>query len=312
MQRSSTSVSETLTEIGQRRPALLSAINTFSALLCARAAAVPLLAALPDMAHVPLPQWEAQRAEQHQSLLAGWAPQGLDNALHLAATEILPAITALKIFQPVKEKLESFFLSPDPEKTLARTALMGALLAADEQAFIARANEADLPPEILELPAEFIFSAVLRAVCQNIANRPWETVGAWSQGYCPVCGSFPIMSWLDRPAFDEKNAYLAGGGGKKYLYCGMCGTNWRFQRGVCPACSAAGNGTIEILREHDARHGERLEWCTKCKSYCPSLDLRECLSIPDMDAAALGMLHLDIVAAEKKLQPLRLSFWNQF
>ena len=67
---------------------------------------------------------------------------------------------------------------------------------------------------------------------------------------------------------------------------------------------------MNILREEGPSHGERIDWCTECKAYCPIIDLREREKTPDMDAMALGMLHLDIVAADKKLIPLRHSFWN--
>ena len=55
-----------------------------------------------------------------------------------------------------------------------------------------------------------------------------------------------------------------------------------------------------------------MEWCRYCQGYLPVVDLRERSSRPDMDALALGMMHLDIVAAEKGLHPLSPAFWNQF
>ena len=32
--------------------------------------------------------------------------------------------------------------------------------------------------------------------------------------------------------------------------------------------------------------------------------------MPDFDALPLGLMHLDMVAARKKLRPLRVTFWN--
>ena len=190
------------------------------------------------------------------------------------------------------------------------------LLAGDSPTFQRLAAEAGLPPEVLEFVAEFVLSPPLRALAAQAGragqNAPWDEAGAWRQGYCPVCSSFPVMGWLDKPAFDEKNAFLSGGGGKKHLYCSLCGTSWTFRRGACPACGEEGNGVMEILRESGKSRGERLDWCTKCKSYCPTVDLRESGEVPDMDAMALGMMHLDMVAARKGLSPLKASFWNLF
>lgn len=310
MQQSRLSVSETLAEVGQRRPALLSAFNTFEDLLTARASIAADLLPLSDAESQLLPQWDPQRAAQGQSLLSDWSLQGWDDTIHRSAVALLPSIVALAPFRSDREKLEDIFLSP--QQTTLRSTLLTALLESNEEAFLNGSAQADMAPDTLEFPAEFVLSAVLRALSSSLPERPWETSGQWKYGYCPICGSLPILSWLDRPQYDEKNAYLLGGGGKKFLYCGVCSTKWRFRRGVCPACNAEGEGAIEILKEHGSKQGERLDWCTKCKSYCPSLDLRECAAIPDMDAAALGMLHMDIVAAQKNLSPLRLSFWNQF
>ena len=112
--------------------------------------------------------------------------------------------------------------------------------------------------------------------------------------------------------FEEKNAYLAGGGGKKHLHCSLCGTDWVFRRGACPSCGKEGNDVMEMLRESKNAQGERLDWCTKCKTYCPSVDLRERDTTPNLDALALGLLHLDMVAAKKGLHPINPSFWNTF
>ena len=162
----------------------------------------------------------------------------------------------------------------------------------------------------------FVLSPVLHAMVANAlpedGEAPWDRDGAWQQGYCPVCGAFPTIAWLDKPMLDERNAYLAGGGGKKPLHCSQCGTGWKFLRGACPSCGKEASGTMEMLRETEAARGERLDWCTKCNTYCPTVDLREREAVPNLDALALGMMHLDMVAARKKLRPLRPSFWNMY
>lgn len=163
----------------------------------------------------------------------------------------------------------------------------------------------------------FMLGPVLRALVElsphgNGKEAPWNVEGAWRQGYCPVCGSGPSIAYLDRPVFDEKNAFLAGGGGKKHLHCSLCGTDWTFRRGACPFCGEEGAGVMEILKEAGNALGERLDWCTRCKTYCPAVDLRERDTTPDLDALALGMLHMDMVAAKKGLQPIHPAFWNTF
>ena len=179
------------------------------------------------------------------------------------------------------------------------------------------AEHLDMPVQVLLFAFSFMLGPVLRALVElsphgNGKEAPWNVEGAWRQGYCPVCGSGPSIAYLDRPVFDEKNAFLAGGGGKKHLHCSLCGTDWTFRRGACPFCGEEGAGVMEILKEAGNALGERLDWCTRCKTYCPAVDLRERDTTPDLDALALGMLHMDMVAAKKGLQPIHPAFWNTF
>lgn len=214
--------------------------------------------------------------------------------------------------------------------TISPSALAEAFIAGDAATIEKAATEQAIPAEVLLFAFTFILSPALESLVIHsvpaVAAKadldeetvtkpmtpPWDTLGAWKEGYCPVCGSFPSISYLDRALVDENNQFLAGGGGKKYLHCPLCATNWHFRRGVCPACSKEGPDVMEILRESKNESGERIDWCTKCKSYCPNVDLRARGSRPNFDMMALGMMHLDMVAAKKKLQPLNPSFWNTF
>ena len=203
-----------------------------------------------------------------------------------------------------------FFLGAEADtalKTLAED-----LLREDVPALEKTAAGISVPLPVLLFAFGFVLGPALHALVAASEGKPWEAEGAWRQGYCPVCGSFPSIAYLERPVFEEKNAFLAGGGGKKHLHCSLCGTDWIFRRGACPSCGEEGSGVMEILRESGEAQGERLDWCMKCRTYCPTVDLRERVDTPDLDALALGLLHLDMVAAGKKLHPLNPSFWNTF
>ena len=297
MAASCQNVAQTLAAVAARRPALEPVLRAFEDVLTARAAlAAELSAERADAAGMAedggprLPDWSGERAEQGRSLLAGVPLTGLRAAVRRTAETLLPLLCAKGDVAAHKAALEAFFLAPAQSRGDRRDALAEVVLAGDAPTFQRLAAEAGLPPEVLEFVAEFVLSPPLRALAAQAGragqNAPWDEAGAWRQGYCPVCSSFPVMDWLDKPAFDEKNAFLSGGGGKKHLYCSLCGTSWTFRRGACPACGEEGNGVMEILRES----GE----------------------VPDMDAMALGMMHLDMVAARKGLSPLKASFWNLF
>ncbi|MBQ7584872.1 MAG: formate dehydrogenase accessory protein FdhE, partial [Desulfovibrionaceae bacterium] len=170
---------------------------------------------------------------------------------------------------------------------------------------------------VLHFMATFICQSLLKGLVlsnfevQNLAaTLPWDAYNTWQQGYCPVCGSYPTLAWLDKAVVDERNPFLLEGGGKKHLHCGVCGANWRFLRLSCPNCGVAESKQIEIMTCADDTHGESLDWCNKCNFYLPTIDLRERPAIPNFEAQALGMLPLELLAKEQNLKPLRLSFWN--
>ena len=294
------SVEETVSGILARRPVLSPVLQAFAPLLAARAALPAQLKPLLEAAGVRLPAMQRERAAQGYPLLAEVPLAGIGTALRAAAETMIPLLAAQEIIRPHEAKLRAFFVdaAQGPE---APVALAEAVLNETAESVEKTAAHLDVPVQVLLFAFSFMLGPVLRAL-----------VELSPQGYCPVCGSGPSIAYLDRPVFDEKNAFLAGGGGKKHLHCSLCGTDWTFRRGACPFCGEEGAGVMEILKEAGNALGERLDWCTRCKTYCPTVDLRERDTAPDLDALALGMLHMDMVAAQKGLQPLHPAFWNTF
>lgn len=319
-------VAQTIDEVALRRPAFAPVLRAFEPLLSAQAGLVEALKKNVRAAGLILPPPQAGRAENGVPLLAGENLRGIAGPLGVSAEKLLPLLGAINTLKPHIPALADYFTgrknsaAPGGSQNAARyadsrEALAAAVTAGDYDAMARIAKDAGLDAPVFGFVSGFIVPPVLRAVAAQIvpddSEAPWDSENIWRQGYCPVCGAFPSVSWLDRPAADEKNAFLAGGGGKKHLHCGVCGANWKFRRGACPSCGED-SGAIETLRESENSLGERLDWCTKCKSYCPVVDLRERGFVPDMDAAAAGMMHLDMVAARKNLKPLRPAFWNMF
>lgn len=295
--------------IGKRRQVLEPALQAFAPLLAKRKELAQRVAAL--IPQGSLPRFNVELAGEGRPMFASLPVHGFGEAIFQAAKEFLPLLLALEGMGQYSRELENLF----NRQSGSGEALLAATLSGSEEDFIQIAREHGLPPAALDFAAEFIISAVTRAAASLIllenGEGPWDGEGLWSEGYCPVCGGYPSIAWLDRPQVDEQNAFLAGGGGKKHFHCTMCGSNWKFRRSLCPACGKEGSGTIEILRE-EGGHGERLDWCVHCKTYCPTIDLREMIDIPDLDLMVIGMLHLDMVASGKNLTPLRYSFWNTF
>lgn len=294
-------IAATADSIGLRRPALKTIL----------AALVPLLEARRDVAAElavpPLPAFERKRAESGESILAGFDFEKIAPAMSAAWKKLEPLLTAHKMIGAHRDALNAFF---DPEEGADYQGRLAFAMLDSPDAMRQIAKDCGIGAEILDFVGNFVVAAVLRAMTSSV-SADWDEAGAWREGYCPVCGSYPVIAWFDRASHDERNAFLSGGGGKKHFHCGFCGANWIFRRGTCPSCASDAAGVMEMLSEAGFR-GERLDFCSKCKAYCPSVDLRELADIPDMDAMALGMIHFDLLAAQKKLRPLRPMFWNRF
>ena len=314
------SPAETLAEAMERRPALRPMLEAFAPLMEARGSLPERLAEAVAQSGFRLPDWDDARAQAGEPLLASAELSALALPMQEAASSLLPVLTAARGMAEHATALTAFFQHGDVLRASR------ALLDADADSLEALAAEAGLPPAVLAFALENVLGAVVRAavLCQWPASpdrhygpedtpAPWdERPASWMQGFCPVCGSAPSVSYLEEKIFDEKNAFASGGGGRKHLHCGLCGTEWHFRRGTCPACGREEEGTLEMLREATGARGERVEWCTHCKSYCTGADLRERDTRPDMDAFPLCLMHLDMAASERGLTPLYPAFWNQF
>ncbi|MEW6448212.1 MAG: formate dehydrogenase accessory protein FdhE [Bacillota bacterium] len=88
----------------------------------------------------------------------------------------------------------------------------------------------------------------------------WCSVADWQRGICPVCGNYPSFSLLR----DEERT--------RYLYCDLCGTNWRFSRIGCPFCEFShGEQTLFVLEGHPEY---RIYVCDACRGYLKTVDAK--------------------------------------
>ncbi len=296
------SIAETVADILKRRPILKVLLEKNAELFEAKKRIAEELQPILKQDGIQLPAWDKDKASQGIPLVAGIRAEDMENGLYLAAQNLWPVLSGFVAGENARQTIAEFFRD---KKNIAGA--VDALLSGDEDGI--RVESSVLPAVIFCL--EQVLGVTLRAAALS-APADWDAhPAAWRQGYCPVCGSFPSVSFLEKKETDPKNAFLASGGGKKHFHCAVCGTEWHFRRAACPFCGKEGPGVMEFMQETGINYGERLDWCTACKHYCPSVDLREHPDFPDMDAQSVGMMHLGIVAAEKGLQPLKACFWNQ-
>lgn len=226
---------------------------------------------------------------------------------------------------PVAEK-ESFAVSASQLRTAA-TRLMPAMkkgfpkiapeLTALEKALLA--DEVDLEVTVKDLLADRvkelyetarklsvgpeIFTFVIGQLLKPFVEKRAESISAmvseleWLKGYCPICGSWPMMS------------FLVGEEGKRSLKCSFCGNEWGFLRTACPFCENNDAESLEYLYSEE-RQSERVEVCHKCKVYIVGMDLRQRGEETVTEVAPLGLVYLDILAQQEGYRPGAVTDWN--
>jgi FdhE protein len=170
---------------------------------------------------------------------------------------------------------------------------IGTLVKMREEGIIKIASYLGFQPIVLK----FILGQMLKPFVEQrtenlrivIKNIPWH------QGYCPICGAFPELSFLE------------GDDEQRWLRCSLCGYHWRFGMMACPHCGDknAGRELIHVV-------GFEYEWvelCLSCHRYIVGIDLRKQKEVI-ADVAAIGMIHLDIIAQRKGFLPTAECAWN--
>jgi FdhE protein len=160
----------------------------------------------------------------------------------------------------------------------------------------AEATAADLGVSSRSL--QFILSQIVKPLVARKAEALHALIAGlgWHRGYCPVCGSMPEISFTKEE-------------GQRWLRCALCSHSWRFARLSCPFCENEDQGKLSIYYI-DGRKEERAEVCEKCGRYVVGIDLRGQIDESVLDVAAIGMVHLDMLAQEKGLLPAAACAWN--
>ncbi len=201
--------------------------------------------------------------------------QSLDLA---AAATFLPALLkTVRQYAPEKlrQEAEKFsHLSPEQVQAVLRAALI---------------------PASAEDPAAFFPRAVLQPMAERIASSGPAEHPTVAGNKCPRCQGEPQLAIL-RPE---------GDGGKRWLLCSLCQTEWEFYRVLCPNCGERDHAKLPRFAG-EGNGSVRVEACDSCRAYLKSFDLTvDGLIIPLVDEIATAPL--DIWAAEKDYRKMRLN-----
>jgi FdhE protein len=124
----------------------------------------------------------------------------------------------------------------------------------------------------------------------------WRDEERWLRRYCPTCGSLPAMAQL--VGIDS--------GRMRLLWCGCCGTRWRYLRVGCTFCENQNDHRLPVLTIA-GENGLRIDCCDLCGGYLKVYEGEGCESFLLEDWASL---HLDIIARDRGLKHMASSLYE--
>lgn len=277
-------------------PALVSMLAAFGPLFTVR---VRLRETAPGWTG-PLPSIDAERFSQGVFVLAqtefGGGFEDMSAQLSQAAVHFLPVMA--QSFPALAQEFETL------DKAIASGAITTEQLAA--AGFGEAASVPGVSAETLAFAASELVRPYVERQAQDLAAMVKEL--PWRQTSCPVCGGAPNMSVLRR-AWDESE-FIQAHGGKRFLRCSCCATEWTHKRVSCPGCGCEEPEDLVVLRD-PSRPFERADACKRCNTFVLCLDAGELSEIPDPDVAALTMLPLEVQARNQGFAPLAEHPWSR-
>ncbi len=106
----------------------------------------------------------------------------------------------------------------------------------------------------------------------------------WQDGRCPVCGSTPSLSVIEKES-------------QRKYFCSFCGSQGHFMRIGCPCCLTENPQDITIITL-EGEEGMRADTCGKCMSYFKTFE-GSMTAEHSIDSLDIMSVPLDIVMQEK-------------
>lgn len=272
-------------------PALAGLLEAFGPLLVERAR---VRASAPGWVG-ELPAVVSERFSQGVFVLADAGFQDMSAHLRQAAAGLLPVMA--KCFPALVAEFSAI-----------GTALENGTLTLQD---MAKAGvEMPAPLEGVDAQTLHFFAAeVLRPFVERQAQDLLALVDKlpWQHSSCPVCGGAPSMSVMRR--IWDASEYIQAHGGRRYLRCSCCSTEWTHKRVSCHACGCEEPDDLLVLRD-PARPFERADACRRCNTFLLCLDAGELAEAPDPDVSALIMSPLETKVRQQGFSSLAGHPWS--
>lgn len=148
-----------------------------------------------------------------------------------------------------------------------------------------RAGRLGIDASLLDTLLRFTLFAGFAAL--NVEAEPLRQGVPWDRGYCPTCGSMPLL------------AEFRGLDQSRFLRCGLCAASWEAARQWCPACGNRDHETLGFLAKEGEEARYRVATCDACRAGVKTLSTLSALPPVMLLVADAATLHLDLVAAER-------------
>lgn len=114
-----------------------------------------------------------------------------------------------------------------------------------------------------------------------------QVPGSWSHGYCPICGSWPLLAEL-------RSLERA-----RYLRCGRCGGDWRVSWLCCAYCGETDHERLGTLVLEGEPETWSVETCSQCSGYLKSVTTLQAIPPFELLLRDLETVELDVAARDR-------------
>jgi FdhE protein len=135
--------------------------------------------------------------------------------------------------------------------------------------------------EALEPAGRFYARVLLQPFAEYLASRG-DIQASGGGSTCPFCNGRPVAGVIR----------VEGDGGKRWLLCSLCSTEWQFRRVLCPGCGEENKDKLPIYTAAEFP-AARVDACDTCQTYLKSIDLtKDGHAIPVVDEIATVALNI--------------------
>lgn len=145
-------------------------------------------------------------------------------------------------------------------------------------------HQADLPPDALATVARLAAVPLLHACGRMLQDQVPPT---WSHGYCPICGSWPLLAELRSL---ERT---------RQLRCGRCGADWRVTWLRCTYCGERDHDRLGTLVLENEPETWTVETCSRCAGYLKAVTTLRAIPPFHLLLRDVETVELDVAALER-------------